>query len=112
MNAATSHQEGVEDGSSVLPLFAKRLEIELDQIVFIALGNAKSSLFLVILRKIVLMIPLIFLLPMVFGGNTDAIFVAQPISDIITVIVAAFIFRHTFRKTLNKIEQKTDDQQT
>jgi Na+-driven multidrug efflux pump len=74
------------------------------QIVFISLGNAKSSLILVILRKVVLMIPLIIILPIIFNGSTDAIFIAQPIADIITVIVAAFIFRHTFRKTLNRIE--------
>lgn len=66
---------------------------------FMALGQAKVSLLLACLRKIVLLIPLIFLLPMFFENKVFAVFLAEPVSD----ILAAAVTTATFLIRINKI---------
>ncbi len=66
---------------------------------FMALGQAKVSLLLACLRKIVLLIPLIFLLPMFLADKVFAVFLAEPVSD----ILAAAITTITFLKSIDKI---------
>lgn len=67
---------------------------------FMALGQAKVSLLLACLRKIVLLIPLIFLLPLFFENKTFAVFLAEPVSDIIAALVTTITFLTTFNKIL------------
>ncbi|OON94139.1 MAG: MATE family efflux transporter [Candidatus Epulonipiscioides saccharophilum] len=62
------------------------------QMTFIALGYAKISLFLACLRKIILLIPLIFILPNFFNDKVFAIFLAEPISDLVSASIAVFSF--------------------
>ena len=62
------------------------------QQVFMALGQAKISLFIACLRKIILLIPLIYILPLFFADKVFAVFLAEPVSDFISVIVAATLF--------------------
>lgn len=69
---------------------------------FVALGQAKISLFLAILRKIILLIPLIFLLPFFFEDKVFAIFLAEPISDILAATVTGTAFFTQFQKILKK----------
>lgn len=69
---------------------------------FMALGQAKVSLVLACLRKIILLIPLIFILPMFFEDKVFAIFVAEPISDIIAAIITTITFILRFDKILKK----------
>lgn len=73
------------------------------QQTFIAIGNAKSSLFLAILRKILLLIPLIYILPIFFKNKTSAVFMAEPVADIIAVTVTASLFIIKFKKALKEI---------
>lgn len=49
---------------------------------FVALGQAKISLFLALLRKFILLIPLIFILPHFFANQVFAVFLAEPVADI------------------------------
>ena len=70
------------------------------QQTFIALGNAKTSLFLAVLRKIILLIPLIFTLPMFFEDKTMAVFMAEPVADTIAVATTATMFLIQFRKLM------------
>nr|WP_209460951.1 MATE family efflux transporter [Youngiibacter multivorans] len=72
------------------------------QQTFIALGNAKISIFLALLRKIILLIPLIFILPQFMEDKVTAVFLAEPIADIIAVTVTSIIFAIQFRKVLGK----------
>lgn len=51
------------------------------QQTFVALGNAKTSLFLAVLRKIILLIPLIYILPNFFANKAFAVFLAEPVAD-------------------------------
>ena len=53
------------------------------QTTFMALGQAKISLFLALLRKVVLLVPLALLLPVVLGGNVLGIYIAEPVADVI-----------------------------
>ena len=53
------------------------------QSVFVALGKAKRAVFFSVLRKVVIVIPLIFLLPGILGNGTDGIFMAEPISNLV-----------------------------
>ena len=74
------------------------------QQTFVAIGQAKASLFLALLRKIVLLIPLIFILPNFFEDKVFAIFLAEPISDTLAVICTVSLFTYQFRKILSKME--------
>lgn len=69
---------------------------------FMALGQAKISLLLACLRKIVLLIPLIFTLPMFFENRVFAVFLAEPVSDIIAAVVTTVAFLSQFNKILEK----------
>lgn len=76
------------------------------QPTFMALGQAKLSLFVATFRKIILLVPLAIILPIFFG--TDGIYAAEPISDIISALTATVLFLLNIKKilthdTLNKI---------
>lgn len=68
------------------------------QQTFIALGNAKTSVFLALLRKVILLIPLILLLPYFFEDRVFAVFLSEPIADLTAVIVTVSTFIVSFRK--------------
>ena len=70
------------------------------QQAFMALGQAKISLFMALLRKIFLLIPLIFILPNFFADKAFAVFLAEPISDFTAAAVTTFMFFRFFRKLL------------
>ena len=69
---------------------------------FMALGQAKISLLMACLRKIVLLIPLIFILPMFFQNQAFAVFLAEPISDLTAAAVTTIMFFTQFKKILAK----------
>ena len=66
---------------------------------FIALGNAKTSLFLALLRKVILLIPLIYIMPLLMENKTAAVFMAEPVADFIAVTTTAILFYIQFRKS-------------
>lgn len=78
------------------------------QQTFIALGKAKISLFLACLRKIILLIPLIFILPTFITNQTFAVFLAEPISDIIAAAVTSAMFFYTFQKMLKEASKSSE----
>ena len=82
-------------------IFAIGFQISCQQ-SFMALGQAKVSLLLACLRKIVLLIPLIFLLPMFFDNKVFAVFLAEPVSDIIAALVTTVTFLGRFQGILEK----------
>ncbi len=71
---------------------------------FLALGQAKSSLLLALLRKIVLLIPLIYLLPLFFENKLFGVFVAEPIADILAATVTTISFLFWAKKNLKNPE--------
>lgn len=76
---------------------------------FIALGNAKTSLFLALLRKIILLIPLIYIMPIFISDKTTAVFMAEPVADFIAVSTTAILFYIQFKKAMNEISNNTDN---
>ena len=74
------------------------------QQTFMALGNAKTSLFLAVLRKIILLVPLIYILPNFFADKAFAVFLAEPVSDLLAVCTTAVMFFFQFRKAMDSIE--------
>ena len=72
-------------------IFAMGFQVSCQQ-SFMALGQAKVSLILACLRKLILLIPLIFILPLIFQDKVFAVFLAEPVSDIIAAIVTTIVF--------------------
>ena len=76
------------------------------QQAFMALGQAKISLFMALLRKVILLIPLIFILPNFFADKAFAVFLAEPVSDIIAAAVTTFMFFRFFTRMLKEGKQQ------
>ena len=64
---------------------------------FVALGEAKISLFLALERKIFLLIPLIFILPHFFADKLFAVFLAEPVADVLAAATTTVLFLIRFR---------------
>lgn len=73
------------------------------QQTFIALGKAKASLFIACLRKVILLVPLIYILPNFFENKVFAVFLAEPVSDAISIITASIVFFFVFRKEMKQM---------
>jgi putative MATE family efflux protein len=82
-------------------IFAIGFQIACQQ-SFMALSQAKVSLLLACLRKIILLIPLIFILPHFFADKVFAVFLAEPVSDILAASVTTITFRLRFPKILEE----------
>ena len=67
-----------------------------------ALGEAKTSLLMACLRKLILLIPLIFLLPHFFADKAFAVFLAEPVSDLIAAVVTTLTFFRFFRRLMKE----------
>ena len=72
------------------------------QQAFMALGQAKISLIMALLRKVFLLIPMIFVLPNFFQDKAFAVFLAEPVSDIIAATVTTFMFFRFFIRMLKE----------
>lgn len=72
------------------------------QQTFVSLGQAKLSLFIACLRKIILLIPLVFILPLFFENKVFAVFLAEPVADFISVATAATLFILNINKILKE----------
>ena len=68
------------------------------QSAFMALGQARTSLFLALLRKVILLVPLAIVLPMALG-NVMGIYIAEPIADVLASGTTLTLFIRK-RKTL------------
>lgn len=75
------------------------------QQTFIAFGNSKISAFLAVFRKIIVLIPLIFILPQFMQDDVFAVFLAEPIADTIAVITTATLFAFEFKKVMRNMQE-------
>lgn len=76
------------------------------QQTFIAFGNSKTSAFLAIFRKLILLIPLIYILPIIVSDKVFAVFLAEPIADTIASITTATLFYFNFKKMIQNKNQE------
>ena len=78
------------------------------QQTFVALGQAKISLFLALLRKIILLIPLIFILPQFLADKVFAVWLAEPVADILAAATTGIMFARRFPKILKRREEELE----
>ena len=76
------------------------------QQTFVSLGQAKLSLFIACLRKIILLIPLILILPGFFADKVFGVFLAEPVADFLSVTVAGTLFLLNIGKILKQKEEQ------
>ena len=88
-------------------IFALGFQMSCQQ-TFVALGQAKSAMLMACLRKLILLIPLIFILPLILADKVFAVFLAEPISDIIAAIATTTLFFARFNKTLDSSGSKIE----
>lgn len=74
------------------------------QMTFVSIGSAVCSIIVAVLRKFVLLLPLIYLLPALLPDQTTAVYLAEPVADVIAVTCTAILFATQFRKALHKLE--------
>ena len=73
------------------------------QMTFVSIGNAPCSIIVAILRKFILLIPLIYILPHFMENKTNAVYMAEPVADVIAVSCTLLLFLVQFRKSLRKL---------
>ena len=79
------------------------------QATFTSIGNAKSSSFIAILRKLILLVPLIYIMPLLVTSNpTMGIYLAEPIADFLSVMFTIIIFSFQFRKALRLMDARNE----
>lgn len=74
------------------------------QMAFVSIGNAACSILVAVVRKFVLLLPLIYLVPRFVENRTTGVYLAEPIADVIAVSFTGILFAITFRKTIKKLE--------
>lgn len=76
------------------------------QMTFVSIGNAVASITVAVMRKFVLLLPLIYLMPTFFESYADktvAVYLAEPIADVISVTFTVILFFFQFKKAMKKI---------
>ena len=75
------------------------------QMTFNALGKAMESIVVAVMRKFILLIPLIYILPHILTSDqTMAVYLAEPVADVLAVTFTAVLFSIQFKKTLKNVE--------
>lgn len=100
----TESEELVELTSRMMPIFTLGMCIfgiqQSIQVTFLAMGQAKFSIFIALLRKVILLVPLAIILPRFMG--VKGIYYAEPMADIISVVVASITFALNFKSILKQ----------
>lgn len=79
------------------------------QMTFTSLGNAKASILVAVMRKFILLIPLIYIMPRLLPADkTTAVYLAEPAADFIAVTFTAIFFAFQFKKALRQISGKDE----
>ena len=76
------------------------------QMAFVSLGQALYSMTVAIMRKFVLLLPLIYLMPSLVSNKTMGVYMAEPVADVLAVTFTAILFFFVFRKAMKKLEEK------
>lgn len=75
------------------------------QMTFISLGNALASIMVAVMRKFILLLPLIYLLPQLISNQVMAVYLAEPVADVLAVTFTVILFYFQFKKSLKKIDE-------
>ena len=74
------------------------------QMTFVSTGNAKSSIIVACARKFILLLPLIYIMPNLMEDKTMAVYLAEPIADILAVSFTVILFAFQFKKSINQLK--------
>ena len=74
------------------------------QLTFVAIGYAGSSILVAVVRKFVLLLPLIYLMPNLTENKTLGVYMAEPVADVLAVIFTGVLFSIQFRKALHTMK--------
>ena len=108
----TPDQELLAFASRVLPIYCGAIVIfgiqTACQLTFVAIGFAGSSILVAIMRKFVLLLPLIYLMPRLMEDQTLAVYAAEPVADVLAVLFTAILFAVQFRRALHEIKDSDE----
>lgn len=74
------------------------------QMTFVAIGYAKSSIIVAVMRKFVLLLPLIYIMPLFAAAKTMGVYMAEPVADMLAVLFTAVLFRSQFKKAIASMQ--------
>ena len=74
------------------------------QMTFTSLGKAVNSIIVAVVRKFILLIPLIYIVPHIVSDPTTGVYMAEPIADVIAVTFTSVLFAVQFKKALADIQ--------
>ena len=75
------------------------------QMAFVSIGNAPCSIIVAVVRKFVLLIPLIYIMPHIISDKTMGVYTAEPIADVLAVTFTLILFAFRFRSAMKKLEK-------
>ncbi len=75
------------------------------QMTFVSIGNAPCSIIVAVVRKFILLIPLIFFMPHLVSDKAMGVYLAEPVADVIAVTFTAILFTVQFKKGLKTLKQ-------
>ena len=106
----TSDVQLIEVVKELMPMFLAGMTIfglqRACQNTFVALGQSLISLFIALLRKVILLIPLAIVLPYFITPKVNGVFLAEPIADATCALLCTAIFFLNFKRMLSKCEKK------
>lgn len=70
------------------------------QMTFVAIGYAKSSILVAVMRKFILLLPMIYIMPRLISNQVIGVYMAEPVADLLAVVFTALLFRSQFRKAI------------
>lgn len=75
------------------------------QMTFTSLGKAVNSIIVAVVRKFVLLLPLIYIMPHIVADRTMGVYMAEPVADVIAVSFTSILFTFQFKKAMKEIEE-------
>lgn len=93
---------------AVLVLFGIQIAC---QMTFVSIGNAGCSIIVAVMRKFILLIPLIYLLPQLVSDQTTGVYLAEPVADTLAVTFTTVLFIFQFRKAMRSLAAERATQQ-
>ena len=78
------------------------------QMTFVAIGYAKSSIIVAVMRKFVLLLPLIYLTPLCSPDKTMGVYLAEPIADFLAVSFTILLFKNQFKKAIASMDESVN----
>lgn len=104
----TSDRELIRVVGELMPVFLAGMTIfgiqRACQNMFVALGQAKISIFIALLRKVILLIPLVLLMSRWFG--VKGVFAAESVADSVSAVICVSLFFYLFPKILKKMNRQ------